>query len=130
MIDRPRLIKLLMMTTSVNDAEALVAIRMANTMLKEARQDWQSLLGVGSSRPPVPPRPRQPSRPMGRGVFETEPPRKYTDPDIPRMLKSLLRDTKGSFRDFLLSIEENWNEKEYLTRGQYEALVNAYERAK
>ena len=38
------LIKLMGMTTSSNDAEALVALRKANELLKSAGWDWQKLI--------------------------------------------------------------------------------------
>jgi len=40
----PMLIKLLKMTTSSNDAEALLAIRKANEQLKKFGGDWETLL--------------------------------------------------------------------------------------
>lgn len=71
-IDRQRLVKFMMMTTSSNDSEALIAIRKANALLRVNNTDWSGIL-----KPPTPydrtvnpqPQPRPPSRPKGRGVF-------------------------------------------------------------
>ncbi len=43
-MDKDRLTKLLMMTTSPNDGEALNAIRMANEILVTAKVTWAELL--------------------------------------------------------------------------------------
>lgn len=132
MLDRERLIKLMMMTTSTNDAEAVAAVRKANSLLASEKTNWSDFInGVPSPRPAPPPRP--PMRPAGRGTSEAaarhdRPQSRFTDKEIPRMLSSLLRDSKGGFRDFVESINDHWCNKGYLTERQYEAVVNAYER--
>jgi len=40
----PKFYKLMAMTTSENDNEALVAMRMANKMLKESKLTWKQVL--------------------------------------------------------------------------------------
>ncbi|WP_421994548.1 hypothetical protein [Reyranella sp.] len=57
-IDKRRLIKLLRMTESSQDAEVLAAIRKSNAMLRAAGKDWSDLL-----EPPPPPAP-EPARPV------------------------------------------------------------------
>lgn len=130
LLDRQRLIKLMNMTTSSNDGEALAAIRKANALLKVNGMNWSEFIS-GIKQQPLRPAPR----PMGRGTMDTAPeyPRpqsRFTDKDIPRMLQSLMRDTKGSFHDVVASWNEYWQERGYLTERQYESLINAYERAK
>ncbi len=142
-IDRAKLIKVMAMTQSANDGEALNAIRMANEMLKVKKLDWDKAI-AGTSKvsdaysairnaPQYRPPPRQQMRPSGRGTTDTMPNRpqsQFTDRNIPRMIESLLRDTKGDFRDMLQSFKEQWDNRHYLTERQYEVLFNAYERAK
>jgi len=144
-IDRAKLVKVMMMTESSNDGEVLNAIRMANAMLKANKLDWEKAI-AGTSKvsdayaamrgaPQYRPPPRPPMKPAGRGTTDTMPeyPRpksQYTDRNIPRMIESLLRDTKGDFRDMLQSFKQHWDAKHYLTERQYEVLFNAYERAK
>jgi hypothetical protein len=124
MIDRERLIKLMMMTTSSNDGEALAAVRKANSLLAANQSNWHDFIKAVPA-----PRPRP--KPMGRGMFEEQFKPNYTDPEIPRMLNALLRDVKGGgFRDFLLSLKDHWEEKGSLTQGQYNALLASFERAK
>lgn len=43
-MDTRKLIKLLMLTTSDNDNEALIALRMANRLLKTHDKSWEDLL--------------------------------------------------------------------------------------
>lgn len=79
------LIKLLKMTTSSSDAEALVAARKANAELKKFGGDWESLLrgkvtvigdpfadlakpDVGTVRPPRPSTPPRPAAPVFRCI--------------------------------------------------------------
>jgi len=44
-VDKSRLAKLLSLTQSDNDSEALSAMRMANGMLKKENMTWQQILG-------------------------------------------------------------------------------------
>ena len=44
-LDRDRLIKLLNMTTSNHDPEALVAIRLSNDLLHQHRMSWSDIVG-------------------------------------------------------------------------------------
>lgn len=125
-LDRAKLIKLMGMTTSASDAEALVAIRKANAMLKVEGTSWSEFIsGIKQQAAP-----RPPPRPQGRG-FSTQPTfSTVTDPDIPNILASLHRDAKRGFRDFVESLQDYWDEHGHLTRAQYEAIITAHERAK
>ncbi|MBS0541591.1 MAG: hypothetical protein JSR47_22690 [Proteobacteria bacterium] len=58
-LDKDRLAKLLSMTGSDHDAEALAAIRKANDLLRVHRKSWSDVLGL--SQPPIEPPPSQPS---------------------------------------------------------------------
>lgn len=128
MIDREKLIKVLSMTTSSSDGEALAAIRKANKILTENNTTWNNFIrGIPTPRPVS-----RPSAPMGRGTSNA--PRDFTkiydDPEIPNMIEALRRDAKGSFLGFVESISCQWHDKGYLTKAQYEAVINAFERAK
>ena len=76
-LNRDQLIKLLNLTRSEYDAEALNAIRRANALLHKRRATWEDLLAP----PQEPPRPRQPEptqarqqrpRPKGSDAFKTK----------------------------------------------------------
>lgn len=49
-LDRAKLVKLLQMTRSKNDHEALTAVRMANDMLRVAGVDWTGLVSGSRAR--------------------------------------------------------------------------------
>lgn len=51
-MDKAKLIKLLRMTTSPHDGEALNAIRMVNTMLETERLDWDQVVNGVALPPP------------------------------------------------------------------------------
>lgn len=63
-MDRDRLTKLMMMTTSASDGEAVIALRKANAMLKESGINWQEILlgRQATMRGPVRPDPSPPPR--------------------------------------------------------------------
>jgi hypothetical protein len=60
-LDKERLAKLLNMTGSDHDAEALAAVRKANEILRLHRKSWRDVLGV-SAPPPEPQRAPEPPR--------------------------------------------------------------------
>jgi len=77
-IDREKMVKLLMLTTSDNDPEALSAIRMANAHLKKSkvsweeflRGDWKVFVGVDMAKPePKRPEPSSTLDPKVRKVI-------------------------------------------------------------
>jgi hypothetical protein len=75
-LDRERLVKLLGMTESKYDAEALGAIRRSNALLREHKVTWAELLAgapePGQAREPFQARRRQRPRPRPAG-FAAEP---------------------------------------------------------
>src|SRR5216683_3347611 len=82
MVDRERLVKLLNMTESQHDAEALTAIRRSNDLLRRSMTSWAELLTLPDQaeiavQPPSQPEPRSAPRqkPPGWGsdLFGDEP---------------------------------------------------------
>lgn len=70
-LDRVRLLKLLQMTRSGSDGEALNAVRMANALLDREGESWEAVLGLlGEPDPfPAPPPPRDPSAEWRSSAF-------------------------------------------------------------
>ena len=62
-LDRERLAKLLSMTSSGHDGEALTAIRQANRMLREHGKNWAEVLGTVRARTEAAPKPRETPQP-------------------------------------------------------------------
>jgi hypothetical protein len=75
-LDRAQLIKLLNLTESEYDAEALNAIRRSNALLRKHRATWADLLAVpqepAKARQPGPAQARQ-QRPRGSDAFKVKP---------------------------------------------------------
>jgi len=112
--------KLLAMTNSSNDAEALVAIRKANRMLAEARITWKELLSkqvtqegdgmeAGSAAPDI---------------------NTATDNHIQLCLDTLRGVNLGDFSNFIIDLDRVWKQNKYLTPGQRKPLFDAYKRFK
>jgi hypothetical protein len=71
-LDRAKLVKLLMMTRSDNDHEALVAMRMANKLLDDAKVSWAGLASVKEVRPSETPSWAKGWKTSGGGVKTTQ----------------------------------------------------------
>ena len=84
-LDRRRLVKVLGMLGSRHDGEALNAARTAHAMLAQSRTRWEDLLGVKPGEEPEP-LPQEDEAPKPKG--------KFSDPDSPDMLKTVLK-SKG-----------------------------------
>lgn len=136
----PLLIKLMMMTTSPNDGEALTAMRKANAMLAEANVNWAEFLSaVKTTNERVdqtfrtPPSQRQARRDAGRNddnafsdVGKGAPAQKFDDAAvIDPMFEEAFKNASGGFRDFVDSVHQWWEEKHFLTEKQYYAIKRA-----
>ena len=122
-IDVERLAKLMMMTTSNFDGEALVAMRKANSMLTASKRNWQDIL---LARPEPQ---RQQERPRTKKTKT-----KQEDPRAPlinKMFAKLFETVaEGStFREFVDSVHSHWVKKGVLSEKQYAAIHRAYQNA-
>lgn len=122
-IDLDKLIKLMMMTTSSNDHEALVALRKANAMLAENNQNWEEFerarkIDLVALRNRPPPAKHYPS-------FGDE------EMSVAEMFDFLLATVpqSSSFREFIDDVHEFWKKRGFVTDRQHEALRRAVERA-
>ncbi len=128
--------KLMMMTSSANDGEALVAIRKANAILAEANVNWEQFLAAldqqsrasymtpPSKRPYQPPQQAQrPTTPWHDIMGD-----KHTDADqINRFFYQAFARTHpgSSFYEFLHSVHQFWQQRDYLTDAQFQAIKRA-----
>lgn len=118
-------VKLMGMTTSSNDGECLNAIRMANVQLAKTGQTWEDLLAgkvkmISDSVFGDAPSPLDKSKSSAR----------HTDADeINRIFEKLLDTVPpgNSFRSFVESVHEWWEQKQFLTDAQYTSLKRAYD---
>ena len=105
-IDKDKLLKVLLYTTSGFDGEALAAIRRANAMLQSAGKGWENVLQQSKTAP-------------------TQQTRGST---IEEMLVLCRRDVKKeSGRQFIKSLTEFYHERGYLTAKQQTALRKWYD---
>jgi len=113
--------KFMGLTTSDNDAEALTSLRMANALLKKHALTWDAvfarLVKVGG---------------------EIEDASAYDNPArdqerekarIEDALEHAMRDAKGGFKEFLQSIEEQFEARGRLTTAQMDAVFKSARRA-
>ncbi|MFQ5742007.1 MAG: hypothetical protein ACE5HV_00280 [Acidobacteriota bacterium] len=112
-----KFIKIMMLATSPSDGEALSALRKANAMLAEMNNSWEELLR-GKVRM--------------RAADDDEAPRgkHHTDAEeIDTLFEDLFTSVSpaSSFRDFVESVHEWWEDKGFLTEKQYQALRRARE---
>lgn len=118
--------KLMMLTHSDNDTEALAALRKANALLREHSYDWNSafdrLVKVES---PI----EMAYVHYDTGEKAISPAYKRNDPDTLRINNAFEeiedRDPRGSFADFIASLKDQWDRSGRLTVAQKEALFRA-----
>lgn len=132
-MDRNRLIKVLALTTSSNDGEALNAIRKANEIIKGEGLTWEQVLQQVTVR--------ETNITVHRhgmaGAARQEPswvPPHLQDPIIIelmfRAVFAMPRSDNEEFWQFLESIHNRWRTHKNLTEKQYDALRRSYLRAK
>lgn len=121
-IDQLKLLeKLLGMTTSVNDNEALVAMRKANQLLKDNRITWSEIL-------------RKQVTVAVNTYTDNGPAAAPTDivaatnAKVQNALDFLRGRDVGKMNDFVSSLDKQWAEKGYLSPAQRKPLFDLYER--
>jgi len=112
MIDLAKLVKVMMRTTSPNDFETLVSIRMANVMLNENNINWEDFIA-------------QKTVVINEVVQKIQ---KEDDADIEKMLEMCLAHVKSpSGRQFIESLSTFYYDRNYLSVRQKESLKKWYD---
>jgi len=122
-----RFVKLMMMTASDNDGEALVALRKANAILAEANVNWEEFLQAVDTNKTVTAKPKEkpPWDSDGFSDIGRNAHGQYTDADEINMLfeKVYAKTRPGSsFMEFLDSVHTWWENNGFLTEKQYSAI--------
>lgn len=137
-VDIARLTKLMRMTESAHDGEALNALRLANKILREAGKHWGDVLGAKrddrSHLVPPSKRPGFNKTPSASAYGRRAERRQYDggkgrhdDEEIEDWLDALdARQHSIDFRMFLSSVRGFWERNGYLTDNQYEAVRRAH----
>ncbi len=110
MLELDKLVKLMMRTTSPNDFEALVSIRMANKMLMDSNINWEDFIA-------------QKTVVINEVVQKVQ---KKDDAEIEEMLEMCLKHVTGPSKKFIESINEFYWDKGRLSVRQKEALAAFY----
>jgi hypothetical protein len=131
--DFTRLKKLMMMTMSGADQEVLTAIRKANELLVTEKVDWDRVLS------------RMVSLEVEDGAAYDHAPRGVTPRGVTqdavwmegqtRRVEAAFSavwadEPRGSFRQFIMNLQKQWNERHRLTENQRSALFDAAAQAR
>lgn len=115
--------KMLGLTASANDHEALTAIRKANSVLSKNKLTWDEVLSKTVVASYVADTVRQPTSHRVHDVEEDD------EVDLSTEIKSafatLRGKVKGDFANFITSLEEQFEEKGYLSPKQRRPLFEA-----
>lgn len=134
-MDKVKLTKLLGMTRSSSDGEALNAMRMANALIEAAGSTWEEVLKDADPARVV-------TVTVTRHGFQQDlkPDETWIAPHlkdkviIDLMFRAVYATDVSAwpndFRKFMTSIHERWHKYGNLTQGQYNALKNCYNRVK
>lgn len=113
MLKLEKFVKLMMLTQSDSDGEALNALRRANKLLKEAGQSWQEFI---------------------EGTRTARTWSEYADPEPDLELETMLRvcvaNVHGAAREFILSLETQYKLRGDLSPKQRLALRKFYHNCK
>jgi hypothetical protein len=124
-----KFVKLMMLTTSQNDNEALTALRKANALLAEANVNWEEFINAIERSKPI-----ASGRPPSNRSTNFDDARftdvHYTDASvIDPLFEAAFRNTSGSgFRRFVDSVHEWWEKNGFLTEKQFSAIKKAAQR--
>ena len=117
-------IKLMGMTSSQHDGEALNAMRLAWSLMAKHNIGWEEILRgkvtVTNQVAPFGPGSSPSSIPQGRAVI--------SDAEARDIFETLDRTVKGGFRDFVESIRTQWETEGWMSLKQHAALKKAYDR--
>lgn len=142
MVDWDKLGKLMRLTESEHDGEAINALRMANRMLAADNLNWSDVMGmlkVGGRIARKVVESASPVHGAGRGTARygqrasqkrPEDTRQHRETDIPVMFGSLRAKQHDMFTMVMLAgFWEHWEKHSYLTGAQYDTLKQLYTKA-
>lgn len=145
-MDKERLTKLMMMTTSSNDAEVVVAVRKANQLLAQAGMTWEEFIRLRpvaprtSSPPPRTPSPAWEAPSVQREFAEftsgwtynekkrtAEVPPGISEDEVDRLMELAVARVRGStsFGRVVRGIKSWWDRERKLTPKQLTTIKRA-----
>lgn len=130
-LDRERLTKLMGLTTSTNDHEALSALRKANEIIKGEKLTWNDLLAEAPMRQVTVTVNRYPTHQPYQSDGDWVSPHLKDKVMIDLMFRGVFAQPRSSneeFWQFMDSIHQRWVTHGNLTQNQYNALKRSYQR--
>lgn len=130
-LDRERLIKIMGLTTSSSDGEALSALRKANEIIAGEKLTWAEVLAPQGSVVSIT-LSRTPPQSAYKGGDEWSPPHLKDKVTIDLMFRAIFampRTDNEEFWQWADSVHQWYLDKHSLTPGQYEAVRKCYGRA-
>lgn len=131
-LDRDRLIKIMGLTTSDQDGEALSALRKANEMLAAEKVTWAEVLQAHKQTTINISAPRAGPQSFHQSTDDWIAPHLKDKVTIDLMFRAIYQQPRTGNEDFwqwLDSVHNDFNKKTFLTPGQYEAVRKCYGRA-
>lgn len=131
-MDKAKLAKLLAMTTSTHDGEAINAMRLANEMILKAGLTWENVLTT-VGHPGFTVTVTRHKAPEQRPYEEWVAPHLRDKASIDLMFRTIYaqpRTDNEEFWQFMDSIHERWTRHGNLTQKQYSALVRCYQKVR
>lgn len=129
--DKTRLLKLLALTTSDNDGEALNAMRKANAYIRSWDKTWEDVL---TTERVVNISLRTPQQDVYKGDdADWDPPHLRDKVVIDTMFRAIYaqpRSDNHEFWNFMDSVHQQWLNKKRLTAGQFNAVRRCYSRVR
>lgn len=132
-MDRTRLLKLLAMTTSDNDGEALNAMRKANAYIGSWKMTWEDVLSQERVMNITLHRAAPSSAPYQGDDSDWNPPHLSDKVVIDTMFRAIFaqpRSDNEEFWQFMDSVHNQWQQKGRLTPGQFQAIRRCYNRVR
>lgn len=130
-LDRERLIKIMGLTTSSSDGEALSALRKANEIIAGEKLTWAEVLAQQGSVINIS-LARTPPQSAYKGGDEWAPPHLHDKVTIDLMFRAIFAQPRGANEEFwqwVDSVHQWYLDHHSLTSAQYEAIRKCYGRA-
>ena len=123
-------LKVMEMTTSSHDNEALTAMRKANTLLAEQNMTWTELLRAKVKFTRASSTAEERTDKAYREDGERKGHHYGPDEELDAMFQDLVESipAESTFRNTVLDVLQWWEEKGFLTARQYEMICNAHSR--
>lgn len=129
-MDKDRLVKLLGMTTSEHDGEALNAMRMANALVQAAGKTWAEVLATQNTINISLQRAQPTANPYAGTATDWSPPHLTDKVIIDTMFRAIYAQPRShsDFWNWVDDVHAYWTKHQRVTNAQYQGLRRCYNR--